>query len=677
MGNSYKYMLRYTVHPGHHVKEHLEELVDFCKQAQIDDIAFFINNETNNEGHLTREETQKWMEIIAQYKRKLDLLGVTTSINVWCTLIHDSRGRTLKKGQDFSLMVDHKGIKTTAAACPLCPNWREYIADIYSCYAEIKPNIIWVDDDFRMFNHGSEMDWGGCFCDLHMEEYSKRAGVKLTQEEFYQGILAPGEPHPYRKIWLDTHRDTMRESARIIGGAVQKVSPDTKVGLMCSSPAVHCAEARDWDGVLKGFSGGKPAVIRPHMDAYVEMDTNLPKYLWDLNIISRATEAVAPVATEIYPEIESCEGLRFSKSHNFTRLQLDTSLLLGADGITLNIFDQEGNGVIMQEGLQNVLAERKDFLSQVKGLGLKKERQQGIKVLISTESAYTLHTSEGKSMEELYPGEYFWAGLLSCFGLPVSLSTNPEHKGEVIAISGQYLRNLNKKQIENLFINNFIILDGGAVLTLFEMGYGHLAGVEKAEIQNHRNNYSFEQVCNGKAYLGVKEARIGCPEQYVRLFQTQKTELITEVKNPAGQTTAAGMTLYDSRVLIYPYIRTGWRHSYRAPNAFRQAIIQDVLKGVKSFRKYGYLKDAPYATIFMYDLGNEKAVAILNSSYDDLAEVRIYAPELKENSAVEINTTNPKGDKAVLIREGDDIILKSGLKSMEMKVLLWRYKTQV
>lgn len=74
---------------------------------------------------------------------------------------------------------------------------------------------------------------------------------------------------------------------------------------------------------------------------------------------------------------------RFSKSKTFTRFQLESSAALGADGITLNIFDMMGNGIIMSEGYQDVLASRKDFLNGIKGLGLKLQYQKGVKVLFS------------------------------------------------------------------------------------------------------------------------------------------------------------------------------------------------------------------------------------------------------------------------------------------------------
>ncbi len=418
---NYKYMLRYTVQPGHHVEEHLDELVEFCRQAKIDDVMFFINGEQLNQGHLTLEETKPWLDVIARGKRLLDDISVTTSINPWPTLLHDDKGRTFRNGVKFRWMVDAYGHSSRSVACPMCPDWRKYITEMYAYYASVKPYILWVEDDFRHFNHGAELVWGGCFCDAHMEEFSRRAGKKLTRQEFIEGILKKGEPHPYRRIWLETARDEMIENARLIGEAVHKVSPETKIGLMSSGPAVHCAEGRSWEGVLKGLAGDTPMVNRPHLDAYVEVTAQ--EYLWRFNVISRVTRTFTPLETEIYPELENCADLRYTKSHKLMGLQLDTSLVLDAKGITLNIFDMMGNGVIMKEGLQNVLADRKDFLESIRGLGLSVDKQKGVKVPVDPEASFRLHTKHGRNMEELYPREYFWGGLLSSYGIPTVYTT--------------------------------------------------------------------------------------------------------------------------------------------------------------------------------------------------------------------------------------------------------------
>jgi hypothetical protein len=208
--DAFKYILRFAIQPGYFEKERLNTLITFCKRARIDDVAFFIDCEELNGGHIDSVGLKPWLEMISPAKERLQALGITTSVNPWTTLLHGDRGRGLKSGQNFTLMVDPNGNRAAAQACPIDPAWRKYIADIYAQYATVKTEYIWVEDDFRFFNH-PPLAWGGCFCDRHMTEYSRRADRVLTRQEFVEGILKPGEPHSYRKIWLDCCRETMVE----------------------------------------------------------------------------------------------------------------------------------------------------------------------------------------------------------------------------------------------------------------------------------------------------------------------------------------------------------------------------------------------------------------------------------------------------------------------------------
>lgn len=666
--NKFLYSLRYAVEPGFHEEERLEKMVEFCKAACIDDVMFFINCEELNRGHLTIEETLPWLEVIRKGQELLRPMGITTSINPWTTLLHGDRGRKLGKGQDFDLMVDPYGNSATATACPLSHSWRSYISDMYALYASQKPNIVWVEDDFRLHNH-EPLVWGGCFCEAHLEEYSRRIGHRVKREDFLNGILEPYSPHPYRKIWLDTSRDTMRELAELIGNSVRKGSPETRVGLMTSNPYVHCAEGRDWQGVFKGFSGDKPGFNRVHLPSYVE--TTPQQYLRHFNRDSMLTRAMTPRSTIVMPELESFPDTRFVKSKAFTAFQLHTSSILNSDGITLNIFDMMGNG-ILEEGYEDFLKDSKEFLSGIKRLGLKTERQMGIKVLVDEKSSYTLHTSKGEAMEELYPQEYFWAELLSSYGISYTYSTDKNHKNNILAVSGQYFRNLSGTELEVLFRDNFIILEGQAAATLFEMGYGQLAGIKNAVW--HRQNTGFqayEQVCDGNMYFGIKEARLSSQchaGDFLEIEYVEKPLIISEIKNPYGCTVANGMSLYKDKVLLFPYGRFTNDFSCHL-NPIRQEILQKTLKDVFGIKCPVFIKNSPHSAVYEYQLDNKKALMIVNASTDDYSQLKIYAPGWRNHNILEIDK-NGNLAMAKLEWEDDCMVLKNVLASMELKVML-------
>ncbi len=670
--NNFEYILRYAVDPKHQAECKIEELIDFCKVARIDDVMFFIGCEELNRGHITFEEASEWLDLIRNAKNRLSEIGVTTSINPWASLLHADRGRTLRGGQKFNLMVDPKGNRATAQVCPLCSEWRRYITELYSMYAGVEPYMIWVEDDFRLHNH-SPLQWGGCFCEKHMELFSERAGKHLTREELVEKLLAPGEPHPFREIWLDTCRDTMVELADMIGAAVHRVSPLTRVGLMSSNPAVHSAEGRDWEGILRGLSGEMPMVNRPHLPAYSEETPH--GYLWYFNTVSRLSRLFVPGDTEIYPELDNFPHSRFSKSHTFTLHQIESSLLLDSKGITLNIFDMIGNGVNKNQAYDLLLESNKDFLSAVKALGLITQRQKGVKVLVSPLSSYTLQTYIGKGMEELYPAETFWAGLLSAFGISNAYTIDKNIKDEIIAVSGQYFRNLNEGEIRRIFDSNFVLMDGEAAFTLYDMGLGTLAGITDAKWHLQDTAFqSYEEVCGGREFCGMKAARISAQNtagDFLEITYDDNVEKITQAKSPSGNTIATGMAVYDNRIVILPYGRFNDRVQAHL-NPVRQSILHYIIREHAKKGNVAYIKDKPYMQLYYYQLDDINVLGFVNSTCDVVEGITVFFQQNITEKVFLIEKTNPVPHIIPTSRCGDDMTLPLRFDGMEMKFVYWK-----
>ena len=51
-------------------------LLDFCKEAAIDDVMFFISAEEVNTGHITLEEAKKYTDVILHAKAILKERGI-------------------------------------------------------------------------------------------------------------------------------------------------------------------------------------------------------------------------------------------------------------------------------------------------------------------------------------------------------------------------------------------------------------------------------------------------------------------------------------------------------------------------------------------------------------------------------------------------------------------------
>ena len=669
----FSYILRVCIQPGHREEEKIEDLLRFCRQGLIDDVMFFIDCEDLNQGHIRKEEVKPWLDLIVKVKKELNAMGITTSINPWVTLNHADRGRKLKEGQDFQLMVDPYGRKSTACVCPLSQEWKNYITEIYAFYASINPYMLWIEDDFRFHNHGP-LQWGGCFCEDHMELYSQKAGKSLSREEFLKGILQTGEPHPYRKIWLDTARTTLVDLAEEIGKAVHQISPQVRLGLMSSIPAVHCAEGRDWEGILKGLAQETPMVNRPHLPSYQEISPQ--SYFWNFNTISVLSKANVPVDTEIYPELENSPRTLFAKSRTFSRFQIELSTALGAHGITMNLFNVMGNGIAIQDGFQDMLKEAKPFLNQLAQLEIGKKTPQGVKVLFSPTSSYTLHTAVGERMEELYPSENFWAGLLSAYGIANCYSMEKKHKGEVLAISGQYFRNLTYEEIQFLLDNNFVLLDGEAVETLFELGYGALLGIKNMKwYPEHNGNYAYEEVCNGEAYYGIDQARISLQRADGGFYEIEYAVtpyVITQAKRPNDELIGPSMVVIDQRTFILP--SKGKDHFFTIHlDSFKQAIIKSILKKMPKEKKPAYTMDAPYLGIYTYEGEGRRIILVVNASGDNTDDISIHIPEMTNGLAKNVQQISRKGCSTLTVewehKEGE-AVFHTSLERFEIKAFV-------
>lgn len=623
--DAFQYIFRFCCDPGFNDREETDALMRYVDDALVDDVAVFCNVEEINTGHMNFGEQDIYLQLLRTLQPLLEAKGITMSVNHWHSVMHADLGKKFAPDQNFRPMVDIRGNAAELCVCPLCENWQQYIGGIYARYARLEPSILWVEDDFRLHNH-DPLVWGGCFCDTHMQLYSRLAGKELTREEFLAGVLQPGQPHPYRKIWLDVARQTMLSAAQAISGAVRAVSGQAKVGLMSSVPYVHAAEGRDWHAILNTLAGGATPVNRIHLPGYQE--TVPSTYLRNLNMVSMMNRAMIPEHTEVYPELENFPFSLFSKSRRFTRFQLLSGLPLDLAGITIDLYDLNGNGIVFEDGYQHMLREVKPYLNTLTAMGVFKGRRNGVQVLYSPRSSYYLHTAAGESMEELYPQECFWAGLLPGMGIPFAYCDRIP-SGQIVACSGQVLRSFSPEEVADLFSQNFVMLTGDAAEVLIDLGLGHLAGIEGARwVKQDTGVFAFEQVTNGKNYRGRQNARasaiVVCSDVLdVTYCRDAEVAEYSAMYDSFRRRTLPGQCVANNRVLVFPFGHFG------APghipvmllNALRQELLQDML--LHADAQFPMVRNAPYLEPHYLCRDGEEYLYLVNGNSDTVEGVQL------------------------------------------------------
>lgn len=671
MQNEFVYSLRIGLCPDFYADEKFQDILEFCKEARIDDVQFFINMEEVNQGHLTLEETEEWLQMIDRFKPQLEKEGITVSLNPWTSLLHADRGRTLKPGQDFVLMEDKNGLKATATPCPLDENFHKYIREIYQAYAKRNFNVVWVEDDFRLHNH-YPLDFGGCFCELHMKEFAKRIGKEVTAQELVEGMLKEGTPHPYRKVWLDTARDTMSSLAEILGNAIHETAPDTRVALMSSGPQTHSVEGRDWKQIFNNLAGNTRPLNRPHLPAYSEGTAK--GYALNFQRYSRLTAATIKGQAELWPELDNLPHTTFAKSHKFAAMEIESALALCAEGITINIYDMIGNGINKAQKNQKMLAPLKPYLNGVKALQTKGEQEQGVCVLFSQNSAYTIHTKDAKDIYDLEPWETFWAEYLSAFGIANHFTDDYKVKGQIVAVSGQYFRNLTPEEIEQLFADNKVLLEGEAADTLLDMGLGHIAGIESAKWCTMNTAFhSYDQAVPRTFYQGLPEARMsaqgmGEDIDYLRIeYADPEVRTLSEMKSPEGKTVGKGITSSE-KVVVFPYGPLRYSYSFLL-NPVKREMFQELIGEMQDVRIPAMALEHPYIAVNEFMQDERRILLMTNFTTDDCEEPEIrISGEVSE--AYEISREDGEQVPVPFEKNGDVLKLSGTLEHMKSRCII-------
>ncbi len=622
-------MLRYTLVPGRKTKERIAELKKFCIVNRIAEVIFLFNGEELNQGHLSLEETRTWFKTISEAKGELEKENIIISLNPWHTLLHCDRGRRLKPDQHFQLMVDYRGNRADCCVCPLDKNWHKYITELFKLYASIKPNIIWVDDDFRYHNH-EPLEWGGCFCQLHLKEFSRRIDKKVSREELIYSILKPGKPHPYRRIWFDLLGDSFINLAALLRKAVDCVSSETKIGLMCSDPIVHSAEGRGWEELLYALAGKHQPILRPATGSYSE-GTGLGLHHFAL---CRHTIACVPQNTRICPEIENFPYSRYSKSVKQTMAQILLCQLTGAMDITLNLFDFMGNGIKSEPDYATMLKENKAYFDGVANLFSEQKKERGIRLIFNPKSSYVVETEEGKNLEEFYSQDRGWAVNLSALGIGYRFDS--EMEGEVNAISGTQVLGMNRDKILDLLKRN-LLLDGTAAYYLYQMGYGDLIGLKDIEwLELRKSAFSYEEIINQK--FATLNARMTAQQPFTKIAALKvrsKSLIISRIHTADRKNSWIGSYLYKNkvggRIAVFCYPLTN-NIGIGFLNRYRQQLLDNVLIWLSNKKEYLCLvRNQPLVYTVRIDFQSYCVLAFLNFSTDSIEELEIYLENFPAN----------------------------------------------
>lgn len=489
--NPAHYALRRTL-PEWRFDENLAELLEKVKLYKIDEVIVKVDTEEFSHGHLLVDWVKNYQQKLFRIKAELEKLGVIYSLNPWITVGHCDRGRDdSKRLPELITVVGHDGATCKHCACHLSQTWRDNLTKIWSLYAETKPHIMWVEDDIRSFNH--EPARFGCFCELHMERFCTRIGKKVSREELVSAILQAGEVHPYRVEYLEMQQEIINDTAKFIGQLIHRVSPLTSIGLMSSGPRQHVVENRNWHTFAQNIADNRPLYSRPPMWNYNE--GSLRGFYYSHDSI-KLTRHVLPAGTIEQTEVESVPFSRFSKSVNFTFLEIALSFAYGSHAVTMNLFDHLGTPLGTEEHYGMMLEKSKPYLNSLAYATQEAGKFRGVQILHHSKSSLSKKLVQNADYSALMEDGFEMMNALEAHGI----STTFEDE-KVVAISGQTIRAYSDEEILK-FLRNGVFLDAEAAQILCERGFGRYLGIKNFRKLASRQSYPF--IISAEAYENEK-----------------------------------------------------------------------------------------------------------------------------------------------------------------------------
>lgn len=158
---------------------------------------------------------------------------------------------------DFTSMVSLDGKVREHISCPLDESFRTAISRAVAALGRTGADIVMLDDDFRLAQHG-----GGLFCAclLHLARIRELLGEEISLDELKEQVLS-GKPNRYREAWLTVQNEGMTLLARDIRKAADAVLPSLTV-CFCTAVSPWNVDGMDITGIAKILAGENKPLLR-------------------------------------------------------------------------------------------------------------------------------------------------------------------------------------------------------------------------------------------------------------------------------------------------------------------------------------------------------------------------------------------------------------------------------
>jgi len=454
----------------------LERLLSWLANAPgtFDELAFFTS-ETHPP--LPLEMIQARAERLGPVMAQARARGYRAGINLLATLGHHEENLPGSLDEPWQRLRDPEGRECKGCYCPEDPAYMAYVRAMFCALAQAGPDFLWIDDDVRLMGHAPII--ASCFCERCVERFASESGRSFTRETLVAALEGPPVADPFgglragrlalRRAWLEHNRELINRLFKLIEETVHASRPGLELGFMTGDRFYEGYAFKRWAETLSGPAKA-PVRWRPGGGFY--SDETLMGLVGKAHDLGRQAAALPKTVTVVQSELENFPYHLLRKSAHTTVVESAAHMAAGASGVAFNILPQDPTALDeMRPILERVAAERPFFDRLHAELG----RSLTLGVWPAwNEELWTINGDPGSWFRHGVCLEYLGAPYaLGEIGLPLCY-----HRAgaAVTALSGRMPLAFSREEVE-AFLCGGVLLDVGALETLWDMGLGELTGV--------------------------------------------------------------------------------------------------------------------------------------------------------------------------------------------------------
>lgn len=410
-----------------------------------------------------RQKADFWKKAAERFRK----IGVKVSVQVSNSIGHGmyissaNCSGLIYDGSPVEKLVGYDGTVSPYCFCWRGENFRKYLLEELSYYLEMKPDCVWMDDDYRVVNHNPVKF--GCFCDSCMKKFNTHYKSDFSREELVNEALH-GDIK-WRENLIEFLRDGMYELTYEIGTLIKKLSPGTSMGYEYCSHGAYTGYGFGYIFDAMRDSTGEIPCSRPGggVYAYTCHDPNV--FIEKAIAINWQNRMLPDYVKMKCPEIENIPFVAFGKSPAGTTFEATYYFANGNTDMSfsMEMHEREPNHWHDQE-YELFKKHRKywELMSEVNA----DTYQAGMQYFIS-DKIWKKELSENDGFEELNVEPYTGANQFIRDGFPISYD---KEETSVILLHPESAKLLTKAEIEML-LNKNVVTDGETVAILAQKGF--------------------------------------------------------------------------------------------------------------------------------------------------------------------------------------------------------------